>query len=523
MTVPTRSADRVRRRGDWRTRLRGARKPAPRPGPGRGTDHGLWTVDRAVRVLATACEQEGRPVPVAHVVVVGAETVWLHLKTPDLRPPAGWTADQDGRIWHAQLRWLQGAGVAESAREPYPRLVSLGHSGKGFVLVNLAHVDGIIGLEGDARQARTLVQEWTRELTTGPWSRGVQVVRVGFRAGGADPAGTTDAASLAEAEAALADLGGGVLLLATAPGGRDRERLARLADDAEGRWSVVAVGRVDHPRWRFALDAGGMVDTGLLDRPVARSLDALPEPETEDEEPEPEPEPAAEADCPTPRAAVRNGPPNARRWIIAACVVAVCAAGTGVGFALSGSSTSSSPRTTQATAPEGGSAGGVVSSPTTGAAPTDTQGGAQPSTGTATAPGSTGDTGSSGGTGPASGPVAALVNPATGKCLSGGAGTDGTPLALAACGGAANEKWALGSDGTIRSKGLCMDAAWGGTAPGTVIQVANCSGNPAQQFSLRGTTVYSKQAGRCLGVVNAGAGIRLAACGKDPSVAFRRD
>jgi hypothetical protein len=115
------------------------------------------------------------------------------------------------------------------------------------------------------------------------------------------------------------------------------------------------------------------------------------------------------------------------------------------------------------------------------------------------------------------------VNPATGKCLSSGAGTDGTPLALAACGGAPDQKWTVAPDGTIRSKGLCMDAAWGGTAPGTVIQVANCSGNPAQQFSLRGTTVYSKQAGRCLGVVGSGTGIRLAACGKAPTVTFRRD
>jgi hypothetical protein len=38
-------------------------------------------------------------------------------------------------------------------------------------------------------------------------------------------------------------------------------------------------------------------------------------------------------------------------------------------------------------------------------------------------------------------------------------------------------------------QGLCVDAAWGSTANGTVAQIAYCSGNPAQRFELRGNTL----------------------------------
>jgi hypothetical protein len=230
-------------------------------------------VDRAVRALATACDRENRAVPAAHAVVVGSDTVWFRLRTPDERPPTGWTADPAGRTWRAQLRRLQSATVADSLQEPYPQLVSLGNSSKGFVLLNLSQAGGIIGLEGDARQARALAQDWTRDLTTSPWSRDVQVVRVGFRSGPADPVGAIEAKTLVDAEAALADDGGGVLLLAGLPGGRDGERVRRLANDPEGRWSVVVVGRVGDPRWRFTIDSTGVVDTGLLDEPVARRLE----------------------------------------------------------------------------------------------------------------------------------------------------------------------------------------------------------------------------------------------------------
>lgn len=109
-----------------------------------------------------------------------------------------------------------------------------------------------------------------------------------------------------------------------------------------------------------------------------------------------------------------------------------------------------------------------------------------------------------------------LRNGYSGKCLSGSAGSDGTPLVLWSCNGDVNQKWDIRSDGTIRTKGLCMDAAWGSTQKGTVIQLAYCSGNPAQQFTLRGNNIYAKASNMCADVwdfkTNDGAAIRLHPC-----------
>ncbi|MET9218457.1 RICIN domain-containing protein [Streptomyces sp. NPDC003300] len=477
-------------------------------------------MDRVIRVLATACDRENRAVPVAHVVVVGPETVWFHLRTPDQRPPAGWTADQDGRTWHAQLRWLQSASVAESLPEPYPRLVPLGNTGKGFVLLNLGEVGGLIGLEGDARQARALAHDWARELAASPWSREVRVVRVGFKPvpGAGAPAEPQDPA---DTDAALEDEAGGVLLLGGSPGGRDRERFQRLADDPDGRWTVVVVGRTDQPRWRFTIDSAGVVDTGLLDERVAHRLD-----------PDAELPPSQEGDdIPVGRTAGRPAEPGPRTKpvvtrgrVVVASVAVLCLAGIGLGLALHGSS---SPSTTVAhasdttTAPAPTTAGPSPSAASpSGAAP----GSAPP----ASAPPASAPPASAPASGPASAanapkpPGAPLKNAATGKCLTAGAGTDGTPLALAACDDSLVQRWHISPDGTIRANDLCMDAAWGGTAPGTVVQVANCSGNVAQKFSLRGSTVYSAHAALCLSEVDNGSGVRLAPCGAGGPEAFKR-
>lgn len=453
MTLLSRPDDRVHGRGNWLARMRRSRRAEPRSGPGPRTDHGLWTVDRVVRVLATACDRENRAVPVAHAVVVGPDTVWLRLRTPDERPPAGWTAEQGGRTWHAQLRRLQGESVAESLTEPYPRLVSLGDTSKGFVLLNLSQAGGIISLEGDARQARALAEDWTRELTASPWSRDVRVVRIGFKPGPAERFGSTEAPPLADGDAELGDETGGVALLTGLPGGRDREFIYRLAEDPEGRWSVVVLGRVDHPRWRFTIDATGVVDTGLLDEPVARRLNsAVDAPAHEAVDADPAGHPAGGA-APESR---RGGRLFARAWVAVAAVVVACLVGGALVLTLKGSSSPSAP-----VAQSSGKQTVAATRPTSSTPPTSTA---------AAATGAT-----------------ALVNSGAGKCLSGSAGSDGTPLILLACDGSVTQKWIFTSDGTIRTNGLCMDAAWGGTAAGTVVQIANCSGNPAQHFSSPAT------------------------------------
>lgn len=498
MTAP--SADRAPRRGTWFARLPWPRKAKP-SAPPRRADYGLWTVDRAVRVLTTSCDRAQRSAPRAHAVVVGADTVAFHLVTPDEPAPTGWTTSDDGRTWRAQLRWLQGAAVAEAVADPYPRLVSLGTGGEGFVLLNLGQAGGVIGLEGDAAQARALARDWARDLATSPWSRNVRVVRVGFRNDPAGPVAATDlttdvvtnVATFRDAEAALAGEAGGVLMLAGLPGGRDRERVHALAEDPAGLWSVVVVGRADNPRWRFTVDAAGVVETGLFGGPVTHRPDMAGGVAVRT----PGAVPAGEA----------AGTPGTRQLytrprVVVATVALALLLGTGltltlVDLARSHTSATGSP----ATPPHTPTAASPVTQ-TTSAVPVP----------------------------PAQGPPGGserreLVNPATGKCLTAVAGSDGTPLTLQPCANAPNQRWVVAADGdgTIRTKGLCMDAAWGATTPGTVVQIAICSGNPAQQFSRRGDTLYARQANLCATAVDGGASVQLQPCGNSRAQTFTRD
>lgn len=529
MTAP--SADRTPRRGNWFSRLPWPGKAKPRLESPAWVDHGLWTVDRAVRVLATSCHREQRGVPVAHAVVVGADTITLHLKTPDEPAPAGWTTTDGGRTWQAQLRWIQSAPVAEELPDPYPRLVPLGVGSEGFVLLNLGQAGGVIGLEGDGRQARALARDWVHDLATGPWSRGVRVVRVGF---GDDPSGlgtVTDVAAFRDAETALANEAGGVLVLAGMPGGREWERVHALAEDPAGRWSVVIVGRVDSPRWRFTVDAAGLVDTGLFSGPLAHRPEAVGRV-------------TARTLSTTPTAAAQPGdarqtrPLYARPRFVAATASLALLLGAGLTVSLVDFSSPDTPAANSAgnqttlveptsssphSSPESSSPSAEPSVSSPEAEPTSTppaQSAPTPPVQNATPPPPPKKTAPPPAQTKAAGSGRQLVNPATGKCLTALAGSDGTPLTLELCVDAPNQVWDV-INGTLRTKGLCMDAAWGNTSPGTVVQIAYCNGTPAQHFSRRGDTLYGQQSGLCATVVNGGAGTQLQPCKNSRTQIFR--
>ncbi|MFC9469027.1 RICIN domain-containing protein, partial [Streptomyces coelicoflavus] len=120
-------------------------------------------------------------------------------------------------------------------------------------------------------------------------------------------------------------------------------------------------------------------------------------------------------------------------------------------------------------------------------------------------------------------PGTTIYGHASNRCIevAGHKWRDGAPLQIADCTGKNWQKWDFRPDGTIRSLGLCMDATWGGTANGTVVQVAVCSGNPAQQFILAGPRdLVNVQANKCVDVVGGktgnGARLQLWECdGKD--------
>lgn len=105
--------------------------------------------------------------------------------------------------------------------------------------------------------------------------------------------------------------------------------------------------------------------------------------------------------------------------------------------------------------------------------------------------------------------------------------TPGQPLAMQDCTGGANQAWQF-VNGTLRSQNnLCMDAAGAGTANGTVIQVATCNGNTAQQFVLGANgALVNQRANKCVDIeawnANNGARIHLWDCHGGANQTWRR-
>jgi beta-glucanase (GH16 family) len=110
-------------------------------------------------------------------------------------------------------------------------------------------------------------------------------------------------------------------------------------------------------------------------------------------------------------------------------------------------------------------------------------------TGTGTQPGGT------------TGPITGLA----GKCVDvRAAGTaNGTPVQLYDCNGTAAQQWTVGTDGTLRALGKCMDVTSGGTADGTKVQLWDCNGTGAQQWVVTDAhDIVNPQANKCLDVTD---------------------
>jgi hypothetical protein len=61
----------------------------------------------------------------------------------------------------------------------------------------------------------------------------------------------------------------------------------------------------------------------------------------------------------------------------------------------------------------------------------------------------------------------------------------GTKVELWPCNGGANQKWTVGSNGTIvgQQSGLCLDVTGADTAAGTPLEIWTCNGGSNQQWS----------------------------------------
>ena len=109
----------------------------------------------------------------------------------------------------------------------------------------------------------------------------------------------------------------------------------------------------------------------------------------------------------------------------------------------------------------------------------------------------------------------------SGLCISPASSGSGARLQLAQCTGAAAELWAIESDGTIRSQGLCMGLGTGGDSDGNGIAVirTSCDGSDNQVFDLNAANDLTNAGtgNLCVDATNqgtsAGTPLQLWACG----------
>ncbi|WP_416959587.1 ricin-type beta-trefoil lectin domain protein [Streptomyces sp. Agncl-13] len=97
----------------------------------------------------------------------------------------------------------------------------------------------------------------------------------------------------------------------------------------------------------------------------------------------------------------------------------------------------------------------------------------------------------------------AAIKGLAGKCVdvNGASSANGTAIQLYDCNGSAAQQWTVGSDGTIRALGKCLDVASGGTADGSKVQLYDCNGSAAQQWVVSSANdIVNPQANKCLDV-----------------------
>ncbi|MEV6012764.1 GH92 family glycosyl hydrolase [Streptomyces sp. NPDC051976] len=89
-----------------------------------------------------------------------------------------------------------------------------------------------------------------------------------------------------------------------------------------------------------------------------------------------------------------------------------------------------------------------------------------------------------------------------GKCVDiANSGTaNGTHVQLYDCNGTGAQQWTVGGDGTVQALGKCLDDANSGTADGSLVQLYDCNGTNAQKWSVSGKQLINAAANKCLDV-----------------------
>ncbi|MGW5331743.1 ricin-type beta-trefoil lectin domain protein [Streptomyces bauhiniae] len=93
-----------------------------------------------------------------------------------------------------------------------------------------------------------------------------------------------------------------------------------------------------------------------------------------------------------------------------------------------------------------------------------------------------------------------------GKCLdvAGGSDANGTAVQLYDCNGSTAQQWTVAADGSVRALGKCLDVVSASTANGAKAQLYDCNGTGAQRWSYNAATgdVVNTAADKCLDVTD---------------------
>lgn len=249
-------------------------------------------LDRALRILAETRVGQGQPLPDLAVVYVDDEQVIAHPVGRQEPPTRPWRVSEDGGSWTVRaddLRSMRTTGPA-----PYPALVNVATSHGFDLLVDLEYASGLVSIGGDDATAREVVTSLAVDLATHAWSDSVAVTMVGFGNDLSDLAPTriSAAASLDEALAGIeraldrtdqllaslgvdgvlsgrsraryAELAPQVLVLSAPPTADEAHRIRALVSGGRTAFAAVCVGDSVGARWRFAVDAAGRIDLGVL-------------------------------------------------------------------------------------------------------------------------------------------------------------------------------------------------------------------------------------------------------------------
>jgi hypothetical protein len=221
-----------------------------------------WTVDRALRVLMTACERDGLDLPGVTGVFIEGSSLRLRLTNPAAPAPEPWVVSEDGQSWVAPLAKLQSGAASDGSTAQFARLVNLGMGETGRVLVDFGAARGVISLDGPTQARHEVLRRWLGELTGNPWSDDPRVVMVGN--GLPQPEQVEHLAGIEQVVPELVVGEGGVLVLSQAPTAAQQDMLAARFASPEFTWVVIVLGSAPSARWRFTAGDDGWLRSGFL-------------------------------------------------------------------------------------------------------------------------------------------------------------------------------------------------------------------------------------------------------------------